>query len=120
MKVRFRHDLWVILMRGLRSGGAWNQEAFYAPIWLAFENGKEDACRDCHRRTQRISYKVKGNRGKESGHRSKASSACSSAMAREGHLPHEPAEALRSSPGLLWTLEEEIIQSQRHGRQSEA
>src|SRR6266851_5028136 len=74
-------------MRGLRSGGAWNQEAFYAPIWLAFENGKEDACRDCHRRTQRISYKVKGNRGKESRHRSKASSACSSAMAREGHLP---------------------------------
>jgi hypothetical protein len=38
----------------------------------------------------------------------------------KGIYLHEPAEALRSSPGLLWTLEEEIIQLQRHGRQSEA
>ena len=33
---------------------------------------------------------------------------------------HEPDETLRSSPGILWILEEEIIQLQRHGRQSEA
>jgi hypothetical protein len=37
----------------------------------------------------------------------------------KGVYLHEPEEALRSSPGMLWTLEEEIIQMQRHGRQSD-
>jgi hypothetical protein len=39
---------------------------------------------------------------------------------RKGICLHEPQEALRAAPRLLWTLEEEIIQLQKGGRQAEA